>query len=183
MAKPTNWPRGLVPGVSPSQVSDDVIARLVAMLMEARRSSGADRLAILNRVQRDLDELIGQARRAVPAGAAQLVEIWPVTEHHVFERQSPYEVGPMQGHQPGSQVRSIWAAGREAPDFDGLTPREREIIAHLAGGAANKEIARALAITDATVKVHIRAILRKLGLKNRTQVALCAAERTWPGLA
>ena len=57
----------------------------------------------------------------------------------------------------------------------GLSPREREILAHIARGASNKEIARALAIAETTVKIHVQHILRKLGLSSRVQAAVFAA--------
>lgn len=53
-----------------------------------------------------------------------------------------------------------------------LSSREREILDHLAAGAPNKVIARQLSITEATVKVHVKAILRKLNVSNRTQAAV-----------
>jgi len=55
-----------------------------------------------------------------------------------------------------------------------LSERETEIIMCLEGGEPNKVIARRLGITEATVKVHVKAILRKLRLKNRTQAAMWA---------
>lgn len=57
-----------------------------------------------------------------------------------------------------------------------LSTREIEIIRCLADGEPNKIIARHLDITEATVKVHIKTILRKLGLNNRTQAALWAIQ-------
>ena len=57
-----------------------------------------------------------------------------------------------------------------------LSLREIEIIRCLADGAPNKVIARHLDISEATVKVHIKTILRKLGLSNRTQAALWAIQ-------
>jgi two-component system nitrate/nitrite response regulator NarL len=57
-----------------------------------------------------------------------------------------------------------------------LSPREREILAHLAGGASNKEIARELAVAESTVKIHVQHILRKLGLTSRVQAAVWASE-------
>ena len=57
-----------------------------------------------------------------------------------------------------------------------LTPREQEVLAHLAYGASNKEIAAFLDIKLVTVKLHVSAIYRKLGVKNRTQAALIAHE-------
>lgn len=58
-----------------------------------------------------------------------------------------------------------------------LSPREREILALIAKGASNKHIARALDIAEATVKIHVQHILRKLGLGNRVHAAVYATER------
>ena len=57
-----------------------------------------------------------------------------------------------------------------------LTPRETEVLSHLAYGASNKEIARELDLQVVTVKLHVRGICRKLDAKNRTQAALRARE-------
>ena len=55
-----------------------------------------------------------------------------------------------------------------------LSTREAAILHNLVQGAANKVIAQRLGITDATVKVHVKAILRKIRVKNRTQAAIWA---------
>ena len=55
-----------------------------------------------------------------------------------------------------------------------LSEREVEIITRLVSGLPNKIIARQLTITEATVKVHLKNILKKLGVANRTQVAVWA---------
>lgn len=60
--------------------------------------------------------------------------------------------------------------------FDELTPRELEILRHLAEGQSNKLIARALDITDGTVKLHVKSILKKLGLRSRVEAAVLAVE-------
>jgi len=54
--------------------------------------------------------------------------------------------------------------------------REHEILGHIARGASNKEIARALEIAETTVKIHVQHILRKLGLNSRVQAAVWAIE-------
>ncbi len=56
-----------------------------------------------------------------------------------------------------------------------LTSRELEVVQLLAGGLTNKEIAQRLAITDHTVKFHLNAILRKLGVSSRTEAVVRAA--------
>jgi two-component system nitrate/nitrite response regulator NarL len=58
-----------------------------------------------------------------------------------------------------------------------LSARETEILGYLREGVPNKAIARKLDLTEATVKVHVKAILRKIGAANRTQAALWAFQR------
>jgi two-component system nitrate/nitrite response regulator NarL len=67
------------------------------------------------------------------------------------------------------------APQRETPLSD-LTPRELEILDHIAEGLSNKMIARALDITDGTVKLHVKAILRKLGVRSRVEAAVTAVK-------
>jgi DNA-binding NarL/FixJ family response regulator len=52
-----------------------------------------------------------------------------------------------------------------------LTKRQREVLALIARGKSNKEIARALNIAEATTKIHLAALLRVLGVRNRTEAA------------
>ncbi|MEW6706117.1 MAG: response regulator [Pseudomonadota bacterium] len=68
------------------------------------------------------------------------------------------------------------AAPPPADPLAALSPREQEILHHIARGASNKEIARALAIAETTVKIHVQHILRKLGLNSRVQAAVFMAE-------
>jgi two-component system, NarL family, nitrate/nitrite response regulator NarL len=58
-----------------------------------------------------------------------------------------------------------------------LSPREREILVLIAKGASNKEVARDLHIAEATVKIHVQHILRKLNLTSRVQAAVYLAGR------
>ncbi|TXH45927.1 MAG: response regulator transcription factor [Burkholderiaceae bacterium] len=70
------------------------------------------------------------------------------------------------------------ASSAPAPvaDKEKLTPREREIVACLARGESNKEIARRLDVAESTVKIHVQSILKKLNLTSRVQVAVYAVE-------
>jgi DNA-binding NarL/FixJ family response regulator len=62
-----------------------------------------------------------------------------------------------------------------AAALDSLTPREVQIMALLGEGRSNKEIARRLNAKEATVKVQIHRLMRKLGVANRTQAAVLAS--------
>ena len=57
-----------------------------------------------------------------------------------------------------------------------LTPREKEILVFLADGHSNKSIANALDISDGTVKLHVKQILRKLDVRSRVEAAIIAVE-------
>ena len=73
----------------------------------------------------------------------------------------------------GSLVRS--AGTWSPPDgLDALTRREREVLAEIAKGRSNREIARALGVSEKTVKAHVSSVLAKLGVQDRTQAALLA---------
>lgn len=66
---------------------------------------------------------------------------------------------------------------QEEGAFAELTPREREILCLLAEGQSNKVIARNLGISDGTVKLHVKAILRKLSVHSRVEAAVMAVEQ------
>lgn len=70
-------------------------------------------------------------------------------------------------------------SSNNAPDspFADLTPRETEILSLLAEGQSNKVIARNLGISDGTVKLHVKAILRKLNIHSRVEAAVIAVEK------
>lgn len=73
--------------------------------------------------------------------------------------------------------RAARAARRDAAAaITRLTPREQQVLALLPRGASNAEIAEMLGIATGTVKVHVEHILHKLGLGDRTQAAVRAAE-------
>jgi len=63
--------------------------------------------------------------------------------------------------------------------FAPLSPREMEILQHIARGQSNKEVAYDLGISRQTVKNHMTSILRKLAVNDRTQAALYAVRRGW----
>ncbi len=63
----------------------------------------------------------------------------------------------------------------------GLSSREGEILLHVIRGSSNKVIARALGIAEATVKIHVKGIFRKIGVANRTQAAFYVFNQGWLG--
>ena len=98
-------------------------------------------------------ETIGEAVRCVLAG-----DVW-----------LPSHLGATSGALKADEA-SI------ATHIAALTPQQFRVLGMIAEGLLNKQIAFELGVSEATIKAHMTAIMRKLGVSNRTQVALCASQ-------
>ncbi len=63
-----------------------------------------------------------------------------------------------------------------------LTPRELDVLIHVAAGSRNREISEALGVSEQTIKNHLSTILHKLGVPNRTHAVMYAARQGWLAL-
>jgi DNA-binding NarL/FixJ family response regulator len=109
-------------------------------------------------------EQIRAAVEAVHRGEAALD---PAVQHHV--------VAALSG--PGAAGAGAGAADGDDPELpDGLTPREAEVLALIAGGLTNTEIADRLVVSAATVKSHVNHIFSKAGVRDRAQAVVYAYE-------
>jgi len=86
------------------------------------------------------------------------------------------EITRLDEPAPGAWAEAPDRADGEEPPA-ALTPREREVLALLAGGASNKEIARALSVSIHTAKFHVASLTEKLGASGRLE-AVAVAIRT-----
>lgn len=144
------------------------------------REQGIDAPVLMLTMSRDEKDLEGALR----AGA----------QGYLLKDMDPEELVPalndaIQGKNVvakeliGSLTRIVQgqSAGVPEPDtgngvLDELTPREKEILEHIAEGQSNKVIARELDISDGTVKLHVKSILRKLNVHSRVEAAVMAVE-------
>ncbi len=69
-----------------------------------------------------------------------------------------------------------WAEPEPQKAMHGLSPREQEVLTLIAAGKSNAEISKVLYITPGTVRVHVHAILHKLGVRDRTQAVIVALQ-------
>jgi DNA-binding NarL/FixJ family response regulator len=75
-------------------------------------------------------------------------------------------------------VRTAVAARQDRPTLDGLTARERDVLALLSDGLSNAEIAERLHVAVSTVKTHVTGLMTKTGATNRVRLAVLA--RSYP---
>lgn len=124
---------------------------VVTSFTEQRTVVPALRAGAAGYVYKDIDpDALAGAIRSVRAG-------------HVLLQPEVAEALLAQEDQPSSSSRA-----------GALTDREREVLSLIADGRANREIARALVLSEKTVKTHVSNILMKLDLSDRTQAALWA---------
>ncbi len=81
------------------------------------------------------------------------------------------------GHE--LQPRPTQGDQDEAAKLEGLTERQSAVLMNLTQARSNKEIAKVLCTSEATVKLEVRQVIRKLGAKNRTEAALIASALEW----
>ncbi|MBA3808959.1 MAG: response regulator transcription factor [Solirubrobacterales bacterium] len=77
----------------------------------------------------------------------------------------------------GDSRRGAEASAGADPELDQLTPREREVLRHIARGYMYKEVAQRLGISVKTVEAHVSAVLRKLQLSSRHELSRWAVQR------
>ncbi len=147
---------------------------VLQQIMDIRKHLGAVTCVVLSDLPDDEQALaaFGAAARGycnTHAAPAVLQQVASVVQQgglwigeSLMQRVIASTARVMQPVDPG--VGRRWA--------DILTEREREIARHIARGASNKEIARELGITERTVKAHVGAILEKLKVRDRLQIAL-----------
>jgi DNA-binding NarL/FixJ family response regulator len=84
---------------------------------------------------------------------------------------------PVSGSAAYAKIAaSIESRDARAARDSGLTPRESQVLSHVAFGLSNDEIARSLQISVETVKEHVQNLLRKLNVNDRTQAAVWAVQ-------
>ncbi|HYH21433.1 MAG TPA: response regulator transcription factor [Azospirillum sp.] len=79
------------------------------------------------------------------------------------------------GAEPNGRRRPMETAAERSAGY-GLTQRQREVLDCLRAGKSNKQIAYELGLSEGTVKIHVTAIFKSLGVKNRTQAVIAAAQ-------
>lgn len=162
------------------------------VLMDVRLGPGIDGLEATRRIvargtgtrvlMLTLHDMPAYVREALAAGAAGYVlkdtAIGDLTAAiaQVMAGQSAIPIGLVN-----AAMRAAPLPGRDADLTRLLTQREKEVVLLIAEGLTNKEIARRLDISPATVKAHVERIIGKLGVADRTQAAVLAMRLQVPG--
>ncbi len=157
------------------------------VLMDVRLGSGIDGLEATRRIvalgldvrvlMLTLHDMPAYVREALGAGAAGYVlkdtaiDDLRLALNQVLAGQTAVPIALMS-----AALRGTERDGRSTQAVSMLTDREDEVLVLVAQGMTNKEIARQLAISPATVKAHVERIIAKLGVSDRTQAAVVATQ-------
>jgi two-component system, NarL family, nitrate/nitrite response regulator NarL len=119
---------------------------------------------------RDIEDLLGKVGAIIPhtVDTEDIIRLVNCLRNGIFIIPSKFLHSMISSNSNHSALKST--------DVLDLTPRQKAVLSMLAEGQSNKLIARSLGINDTTVRVHVRAVLRKLGVTNRTQAALVASK-------
>jgi DNA-binding NarL/FixJ family response regulator len=136
-----------------------------------------ERAAILILTTFDLDEYVYNALKAGAAGFV-LKDTPPQTLADAVRTVA--DGGQLFSPEVTRRLVESYVARPKVADdgaLDQLTPREREVVLLVAKGLSNLEVGERLFLSEATIKTHLTSILRKLGLRDRTQLVVLAYER------
>lgn len=161
----------------------ELVGRARPCASDAGTETGSLRVAVLYRP--DGLRLLVHTGTGTPAGAPPVpwhdlvapvgggVQVESVPGWGVLVRADlPYDTGPQQADDPSGPVTG-------SPDEPALTRREREVLALLARGLSDRQVAQTLVLSRKTVEKHVSAVLRKTGTTSRTAAVVRSLERGW----
>jgi DNA-binding NarL/FixJ family response regulator len=141
----------------------------IAVLGELKARGSAARVLVLTS-----DTEPTAASLAVRSGAAGVLYKDVDPDALVRAIRSVHDGHLVLAPEAARTLMRVAGPGNPGAGLDALTTREREVLAQLATGRSNREIARALRVSEKTVKAHVSSVLAKLGVADRTQAALLA---------
>lgn len=140
--------------------------------LRALRENGEDARIVVFTVSDDRNDVINVLRAGADGYLLKDMEPERLLEHIRQAATGQLTISPQLTQVPAQALR-----GDDRPKgIEELTDRERQILRQLAHGYSNKMIARKLDITEGTVKVHVKRVLHKLGMRSRVEAAVWAVE-------
>ncbi len=131
-------------------------------------------------VSEDADDLLTALRAGATGYLLKNIEAESLTDAIRMASRgepvvSPLMMGKLLATRTG-ETPAVTPSRANDVALEKLTPRERDILACIARGQSNKQIARELDVAESTVKIHVQSVLRKLELSSRVQAAVFAVE-------
>ncbi len=174
---------------SVAEAERDIVSRRFSMVLIDLSLPGRKALELLKRVKEVQPScrgviLLNESHHEELMAAIRLEADGFLTKNHTEEEMAALVYRILQGQMVISDsltnllALTLRSGGTEEDkNVDCLTAREQEVLGYIAAGMSNKAIATHLAITDGTVKVHVKHMLKKLGFRSRVEAAVWASER------
>ena len=150
------------------------------------REAAPNARVLMLTVSEDAEDLAAALLRGASGYLLKTVDIGVLAESIIRVHRGESPVSPEMAGKLATAYQTLQQRSTAAPSaphdlIESLSPRELQILDEIARGASNKEIARLFSIAEATVKIHVQHILRKLNLNSRVQAAVYAARNLGTG--
>ena len=140
--------------------------------IKALRSADIDSRILLFTVSDDQLDVIEAFRAGADGYLLKDLEPEALIDNILKSSQGKTAISPELVDTLATAIKSRGDSHSVESDLHGLTDREREVLSHIAHGLSNKMIARKLEIAEGTVKVHVKRVLKKLGMRSRVEAAV-----------
>ncbi len=142
--------------------------------IRALRAAGVDTRIIIFSVSDDHDDVLEALREGADGYLLKDIEPEDLIEHIRLAAQGKMVLSAELTEVLAQAIRGRPACAQTQPSM--LTRREKDVLKLIAKGQSNKMIARSLDIAEGTVKVHVKRLLNKLGMRSRTEAAVWVVE-------
>ncbi len=142
--------------------------------IRALRSAGVDARIVIFSVSDDHDDVMEALREGADGYLLKDIEPEELIEQIRLAARGQLALSPELTQVLAQAIRGRSTVNQAHPSM--LTKREKDVLKLIAKGLSNKMIARNLYIAEGTVKVHVKRLLNKLGMRSRTEAAVWVVE-------
>ena len=140
--------------------------------IKAMKAAGVDSRILVFTVSDDQLDLTNALKEGADGYILKDIEPESLVANIRLASRGTTAISPELVSTLASAFKAQQSPSQNKTDINVLTQREKQVLKHVADGLTNKMIARKLDITEGTIKVHVKKLLKKLGLRSRVEAAI-----------